>query len=189
MRAIPIIPTLLVVAAMAMMVWLGFWQLGRADEKAELIARFDAIPQDAPAQPLGDADDWLDQQMFRRVTFRCEAANAMRSTAGTAANGAKGFAHIAQCTTDGPHTVEVGLGWSRDPKAPDFSNGVIEGIVDARGKVIADPALADLYPLATPDPKDLPNNHLAYAGQWFFFALTALFIYGFTLRSRWRKRG
>ena len=44
--------------------------------------------------------------------------------------------------------------------------------------------LAGLEPLAAPDPRDLPNNHLAYAGQWFFFALTALVIYILALRRR-----
>ena len=40
--------------------------------------------------------------------------------------------------------------------------------------------------LAPPDPGDLPNNHLMYAGQWFFFALTALVIYLLALRKRRR---
>ncbi|HBM05474.1 MAG TPA: threonine synthase, partial [Erythrobacter sp.] len=44
--------------------------------------------------------------------------------------------------------------------------------------------VAGLAPLAPPDPRDLPNNHLAYAGQWFFFALTALIIYILALRRR-----
>ena len=39
-RQLPIIPTILVVAAAGMMVWLGFWQLGRAEEKAAMIAEF-----------------------------------------------------------------------------------------------------------------------------------------------------
>ncbi len=43
--------------------------------------------------------------------------------------------------------------------------------------------------MAPPDPNDLPNNHLAYAGQWFFFALTALVIYWLALRRRWREKG
>jgi surfeit locus 1 family protein len=41
-----------------------------------------------------------------------------------------------------------------------------------------------LEPLAPPDPSDVPNNHLAYAGQWFFFALTALVIYVLALRRK-----
>ena len=56
------------------------------------------------------------------------------------------------------------------------------------------PLPADLDPLhlavliaqppPLPDPAALPNNHLAYAGQWFFFALTALMIYVVALRRR-----
>ena len=38
--------------------------------------------------------------------------------------------------------------------------------------------------MARPDPSDLPNNHLAYAGQWFFFAITAFIIYVLALRRR-----
>jgi surfeit locus 1 family protein len=33
----------------------------------------------------------------------------------------------------------------------------------------------------------LPNNHLMYAGQWFFFALTALVIYVLALRKKRRS--
>ena len=56
-------------------------------------------------------------------------------------------------------------------------------------EVVADPPLAGLEASATPDPHDLPNNHLAYAGQWFFFAVTALVIYWLALRRRWRDQG
>ena len=61
------------------------------------------------------------------------------------------------------------------------------GILAPGGKIVADPPLAELGPLAKPDPADLPNNHLAYAGQWFFFALTALVIYILALRRRRRE--
>ncbi len=185
-RAIPIIPTVLVVAAAGVMVWLGFWQLGRSEEKFEMIERFAAIPSEAEAVPLRTDSAWQDEQMFTRVTLDCTAVNSMRSTAGTSARGVKGFAHIAEC--DAGAGVEVALGWARDPAAPEFQGGTVTGIVDAAGKIVADPPLADLEPLAKPDPNDLPNNHLAYAGQWFFFALTALVIYGFALRSRATKR-
>ena len=36
---VPILPTLVVAAAIAIMIALGIWQLGRMDEKAALIAR------------------------------------------------------------------------------------------------------------------------------------------------------
>jgi surfeit locus 1 family protein len=51
---------------------------------------------------------------------------------------------------------------------------------------VADPPVGGLAANAAPDPADLPNNHLAYAGQWFFFALTALVIYVLALRRRRR---
>ena len=76
------------------------------------------------------------------------------------------------------------MGWSRDPNAPEWSGGDVTGVLAPGGKIVADPALADLGPLAKPDPADLPNNHLAYAGQWFFFALTALIMYIIALRRR-----
>ena len=53
-------------------------------------------------------------------------------------------------------------------------------------RLVAEVPQAGLRPLAAPDPGDLPNNHLAYAGQWFFFALTALVIYVLALRRRGR---
>lgn len=56
-------------------------------------------------------------------------------------------------------------------------------------KLVADEGQGGLEPLARPDPANLPNNHLAYAGQWFFFALTALVIYVLALRARLRKQG
>ena len=64
---------------------------------------------------------------------------------------------------------------------------MVAGIIAPAGegiRLIADPPQAGLEPLAMPDPADLPDNHLAYAGQWFFFALTALVIYVLALRRR-----
>jgi len=37
---------------------------------------------------------------------------------------------------------------------------------------------------ASPDPRDIPNNHWSYAIQWFAFAATALIIYALALRRR-----
>ena len=50
------------------------------------------------------------------------------------------------------------------------------------------PPQAGLTQLAAPDPRDVPNNHLSYAVQWFLFAVTALVIYGLALRKRWREQ-
>ena len=39
-----------------------------------------------------------------------------------------------------------------------------------------------------PTPDSVPNNHLAYAWQWFMFAGVATIIYALALRGRWRRR-
>ena len=42
-----------------------------------------------------------------------------------------------------------------------------------------------LKPSALPSLQDIPNNHLAYAVQWFVFAGVAAAIYGLAL---WQRR-
>jgi cytochrome oxidase assembly protein ShyY1 len=84
--------------------------------------------------------------------------------------------------------ADVVLGWSRTPEPVMWKGSWVAGTVVPTGelgfKIVADPPLAGLEANAKPDPGDLPNNHLAYAGQWFFFALTALVIYVLALRRR-----
>jgi surfeit locus 1 family protein len=53
--------------------------------------------------------------------------------------------------------------------------------------LIARVPATDLKAAAPPSPDDVPNNHLAYAVQWFFFAAVALVIYALALRKRWRE--
>ncbi|MGB7373163.1 SURF1 family protein [Pontixanthobacter sp.] len=185
-RTVPIIPTLLVLLCAVIMVALGIWQLGRAEEKNALLARYQSISADAPAVPYPSGDAAMEAALYRTTMIDCPDIINIRSTAGTNAVGVKGWAHIAECALGGGRTAEVALGWSRNPNAPEWRGGTVTGILAPGGKIIADPALADLGPLAKPDPADLPNNHLAYAGQWFLFALTALIIYGAALRRRAR---
>jgi len=188
-RQLPVIPTILVVLAAAIMVSLGVWQLGRSYEKEAMIARFSAIPADAPTVPLEvQGADWEDQYLYRRVAFDCGTPQGMRGTAGDSHRGAKGWHHVAKCALPDGEAVEVVLGWSIDPQPPEWSGGEVIGMMGPGKKVVADPVLGGLILAAKPDPNDLPNNHLVYAGQWFFFALTALLIYGFAIRSRLSKR-
>ena len=189
MRAVPVIPTIMVVAAAGVMVWLGFWQLGRADEKAALIAQAETALANEAAVPFpitgDDRDTW-----FRRSEVDCEDVQGIEAKAGTSATGAKGWVLRAACVNpSGAAAYFVDLGFARTPDTPEWDGGTVTGIVAEGPRLVADPPVADLQPLASPDPKDLPNNHLAYAGQWFFFALTALLIYGFAVRARLRKRG
>jgi surfeit locus 1 family protein len=191
-RRVPIIPTVIVAAAVAVMVALGVWQLGRADEKAALIARYEAAMSSASqvAWPTSPSD--YEASLFSRATVNCTQVRGIDSIAGRSASGVAGWALVARCAFDGQGTADVAIGWSRDPNPPEWAGGEVSGLIAPYGdvvKLVADEGQAGLEPLAKPDPSDLPNNHLAYAGQWFFFALTALVIYWLALRRRWREQG
>lgn len=188
MKRIPIIPTIIVAAAAAVMVALGFWQLGRAEEKAELLARYEAA-ESANADAAFPLDGEGKDVWFRRSGVICREVLRLETVAGTSASGQKGWAQRATCALNEDAAILVDLGFSRRLAPPKWDGGEVSGIIAPGPRLVADPPLAGLQPLAQPDPADLPNNHLAYAGQWFFFALTALLIYGFALRSRWSKRG
>lgn len=183
LKNLPLIPTIIVLAAVATMIGLGIWQLGRMDEKAQLLERYAAAQQlpEPVAFPQGDdgADVW-----FRRSEVTCESVMAIQPVAGTAASGAKGWAMRAQCALGGGGQAMVDLGFSRDLEMPQWEGGAAIGVIAPGPRLIADPALSGLAPLAKPDPADLPNNHFAYAMQWFFFAITALVIYALALKTR-----
>ncbi|WP_240624711.1 SURF1 family cytochrome oxidase biogenesis protein [Aurantiacibacter odishensis] len=198
---VPIIPTIIVIAAAAVMVALGVWQLGRMGEKEALIAQY-AANEDLPIlrsfEPFpSDASEntaHLDANLFRTVEIDCENPRDWKGVAGRNADDQSGYVHMFACDkalTDGvPGTVLYAtIGWSRSPQQPEWQGGTVTGILSTAGEdyeVVASEPQAGLEPLARPDPGDLPNNHLAYAGQWFFFALTALVIYFLALRRRWR---
>ena len=180
-RRVPIIPTIIVAAAVATMIALGVWQLGRMDEKAALLARYNASAtedSEAAFPASGDgAEVW-----FRRSRLSCASVAKVEAVSGTSARGQKGWVQRATCASG----VIVDLGYSRDIAAPAWTGGEVTGVIAPGPRLVADPPVAGLQAMARPDPGDLPNNHLAYAGQWFFFALTALVIYVLAIRRRQR---
>jgi surfeit locus 1 family protein len=190
MKRLPVLPTILVLAAVATMIGLGIWQLGRKDEKEALIARYEAALAEDEAVRW-PAPGQYEESLFRLATIDCTAVRGIDSISGKSASGRSGWVHVARCEHGGPGTADVTIGWSRDPQAPDWQGGEVEGRIAPYGdtvRLIAREPQAGLEPLAAPDPADLPNNHLAYAGQWFFFALTALVIYTLALRTRLRGK-
>lgn len=186
-RYIPLIPTTIVILAVAAMVGLGFWQIGRSGEKAEMIARYADAVDSVAAVPFPLAGDGKDV-WFRRSTIMCENVMAIQPVAGTAQSGAKGWAMRAQCAVGNDRQALVDLGFSRGLELPQWDGGEATGVIAPGPRLIADPALSGLQPLAKPDPGDLPNNHIAYAGQWFFFAITALVIYWLALKARAKRQ-
>lgn len=186
-RKVPVLATLLVLAAVATMIALGFWQLGRKGEKEALIARYEsaiALSSEAP-WPTNEAE--VERSLYRVATLTCTRVLEQRTTAGRSTTGLAGLAHTARCALPGGGEATVVLGWSPDPREVAWQGGTVTGVVAPGPRLVAMNPAPGLQPIARPDPRDLPNNHLAYAGQWFLFALTALVIYVLALGRRWRS--
>lgn len=186
MPRFPLIATLLVLAAVAVMIRLGFWQLDRLHQKEALLARYDAAQALSADVPFPIDENAAEPVLYRHARIDCLKVTQASVIAGHNADGETGMAHVADCLLAGGDTARVVLGWSRDPAPVAWPGGAVAGIVAPGPRLVADPPLAGLAPNARPDPADLPNNHLAYAVQWFLFALTALVIYAIALRKRLR---
>lgn len=181
----PLVPTLVVVAAIATMLALGVWQLARKGEKEAMIARYAAAQDLAAEVPFPRAKGEVAAALYRKSRVTCREVIARRTTAGNGLGGRTGLAQLVTCRTDEGGTADIALGLSRSPEPVSWSGGTVTGYLGAAGegvRLVAAPPLAGLDPLARPDPRDLPNNHLAYAVQWFLFALTAAVIYILALR-------
>lgn len=192
-RRLPIIPTIIVLAAVATMIGLGLWQLRRAHEKDALLARYASAqglpPTVWPTVPV--SDDKL--PLFRRATAFCLEPVAQKGVAGTNLKGDSGFSQLVDCKTGGAEGpgLRVDIGWSANPNAgKGWRGGPISGIIgpdgEKRMRLVATTAFAGLQPSAPPDINDIPNNHRSYAVQWLAFAAIALLIYALALRSRLR---
>lgn len=182
---VPVFATLLVLAAVATMVGLGLWQLDRLRQKQALLARYTAS-QGAAAEIAWPLDPVAAQQaLYRRSRLLCARVTEHRAIAGRNAADEAGLAQVAQCVLPDGTQAMVVTGWSRDPLvAGTWRGGEVRGVIAPGPRLVADPPLGGLEPNALADPSETPNNHLAYAMQWFFFAGTALVVYVLALRRR-----
>jgi surfeit locus 1 family protein len=198
MRRLPLLPTLLVAAAVAVMIGLGIWQLQRAAWKDRLIAEYQAAAT-MPAldlDPLLARDGTLPPLAFRRVLVTCRAENILPEQRGgrNRATGQGGYSAFVPCRpgADGlAGRIVVNAGWAALPDSERrlSLNGIVAGQlgpVEGRERIVLTAATAapPLAPSTPPSIEDIPNNHLSYAFQWFFFAATAVVIYLLALRRR-----
>src|SRR5262249_7455527 len=99
MKRLPVIPTLFVIAAVAVMSGLVVWQLQRATWKEGLLARYadaERLPPIAfPTVPTPDAR----LPLFRYATGVCLRPAGVRAIAGENRAGEPGYVHIVDCAT------------------------------------------------------------------------------------------
>lgn len=202
MKGLPPVATLIVGLAVAAMIALGVWQLDRRGQKEALIAQYSANqsrPSMAfPAIPMGD------ELLFRRASAFCLEPVSETLAAGYNLKGERGWRHLVACRTgaEGPGFT-VDIGWSAHFTARStWKGGAVDGVIgpmpDQRSVIersvasksaqqlllVATQGGGGLAPSASPSLEGIPNNHLAYAVQWFLFAGIALGIYGLAL---WRR--
>jgi|SRR5947209_14056990 len=196
-RRLPLVPTLVVAAAVALMIALGVWQLQRAKWKEALLERYAAAerlpPVTWPTVPLKREQ----LPLFRHATGVCLKPAGRRAIAGENRAGEPGYAQIVECVTgaEGPG-MSVELGWSKDPNAKiAWRGGPVSGIIvpdrRSRMRLIAATAPPGLEPSRTPDVSSAspitPGIHRGYAATWFSLAAAALIIYALAVRKRLKQ--
>ncbi|MBD3759863.1 SURF1 family protein [Rhizorhabdus sp.] len=205
MRRVPIVPTLIVGLAVATMIALGVWQLHRATWKEGLLASYRGAAHEPALYGL-PADLSVDRVAFRRAHILCRITSAPTMIGGSDRTGQPGFRNIVGCALIDGRRIMTDLGWS-----PPSAKPVLPAIgqrIEGDGLLIPDEALAKrvlgagpgttalllvldggvpgLAPSIAPSIETIPNNHRAYAVQWFLFAAVALTIYGIALWKRKR---
>lgn len=181
MRRIPVIPTIIVALAIATMIGLGLWQLDRKHWKDALVERYAAAPTNQTEIAFPRSPDARESALYRRSAIECLRVINQQAVSGRNAAGAAGWAYTARCMLRDGGEATVVLGWSRQPGDAVWNGGAVSGVIgpgaDGEVRLIAVPPLAGLEANAPPDPREVPNNHLSYAVQWFLFAICAAVIY------------
>lgn len=200
---LPLLPSIIVGIAVATMIALGVWQLQRKAEKEALIALY-AANADKPPIAFPNIAPVRDAEMFRKSKLNCFEVVEWHTVSGRDAKGQSGFQYIADCKTgpEGPGAL-VAFGIADRPDiSPRWKGGMVSGTVTIepsrytliertfgiipalRPMIVAEDAQEGMRAVAQPDPKNVTNNHLSYALQWFFFAAAALVIYLLALHRR-----
>lgn len=188
MKRLPLIPTFIVALAVAGMIALGLWQIRRAQWKEGLLATY-AANASLTEIALPNVPDAKNPPLFRRASSYCLRITGWEAKAGRNTLGQAGWSHIARCSTgaEGPG-LSVDAGWSPNVTQPVWRGGPVEGRLAPDTKhiyrLVATNPAPGLKPSAPPSLDEIPNNHRAYAVQWFIFAGLAVVIYLLALRRR-----
>jgi len=205
-RHLPLWPTVIVALAIAVMIALGFWQLGRAHQKDEtLVAWRTNMSLPVAAYPVHNPAD--ESYLFRRLSAHCLRVVEWRVVGGRSRDGQPGWRHVAYCATgaEGPGLVvdmgvslrpDIDVAWTggavtghttREPDNSALLDRLRRKTSPLRLMIVAETPAPGLRASAPPDPASVPNNHRSYMVQWFIFAGLAAIIYALALHKRRRE--
>jgi len=150
----------------------------------------------------------VDTLAFRRAHLFCIVATPASQLGGASRTGGPGFRNVVGCRLADGRMILADIGWSPINGRPVFP--VIGQGIEANGRLIPDEPLAGrvfphgragllpvlivmetpvagFQPSIAPSIADIPNNHRAYAAQWFLFATIAMIIFVLAVRRRNRS--
>lgn len=193
MKRLPLLPTLIVLLAVPTMIALGVWQLQRAEWKSRLLERL-AVNAHAPViEAPADLAAPKDELSFRRVRVVCTRLVDRDPTAARSVDGAAGYRQIRLCqrTAGEPLLVSLGVGSSPDRVRIPVDGAFVGTLVPRGGTpaflLVSEAPARPLAREAPPTLDSIPNNHRAYAVQWFLFALILTLVYVAYLRQRHKE--
>jgi surfeit locus 1 family protein len=195
MRRLPVIPTIVVALAVAMLIGLGVWQLKRANLHEVQLRQYRHAAKLPPIVFPTAPTSAVEQLFYRSATGNCLRVVGHRTSVGENHSGEPGFALIADCATgaEGPG-MSVQLGWSKNPNAPfDWKGGLVSGVIVPDHKtrlrlVAAGPAPGlEASDVPLPAVEVSPARNRGYAATWFSFAAIALLIYALAVRKRLKE--
>ncbi len=193
MKTVPLVPTVLVAIAVAVMIWLGVWQLQRLQAKnAELDQLASASNLPPVAFPPTYGAETAKQFAFRKGSGYCALVTEWSAVAGSNVQGDSGWSHLANCFTGEAQAQRmlVDIGWSRSKDNPQWQGGQVIGTIAPDTthilKMIADEPAYGLEASAPPKAADANPYQGAYWWVWFTFAAVAPVMYVVALRRRSR---
>lgn len=207
MRRLPLLPTIVVLLAVATMIGLGLWQLRRAEWKEGLLAQYRAA-RTSPALIGLPAEADAASLAFRRTRLDCTLTGKPVQIGGSGPAGNSGFRTIVGCRLNDGRLMMADIGWQAVGRMlpPPRTGSAIQGLgvlipdevlahrfADTSGEplpwlIVLEAPLPGYAPSTPPSVETIPNNHRGYAVQWFLFAAVALGIFALAARKRWLGR-
>jgi surfeit locus 1 family protein len=207
----PLIPTILVVLAVATMLGLGIWQLQRKQHHEILLEK---VSRNAAKPPISypELGPVSASALQRKSSITCLRVVQWREDTGKDNAGKAGTRYLAECVTgvEGPGAL-IAAGVADLPNlSVDWNGGQVSGVITEepdrqsmlaklsgpkvvlRPMLVSSQGLGGLRTAAQPSLDKLREritSNLLYAIQWFIFAFAAAVIFVLAVRKRGQAGG